>query len=603
MIEVIDRQPSTSSLQYQRAVKKVEVNELQYPRQDYLDSRPPRTDSLATPDTLREYKRALDPSLYRANYGELRGQAGTFFHTLLSMMGHDPCSRYPLFKNLAAGFSIEATPADSIKGDTHLINLLDDRALREQAMREMARGIHYSHILTHPTVLQSRLNLLASPLAKNGRIPLSIPFIEDAIKDRKALTWEDLGWALNERKWILHENEVEDVRTSDIRAEGMWVPISSVEGRVVVAKPILGNSHHAMMNSWSLAELALLGSFGFVSCDGVYGSKEKLPNGRSKGLEAQYICAKTALDIIDQHPMLFSHPNRSHILSNGETVVKHLVKEARKRVGVTFKPGNPEEAAERASFLANELGITTFRIFDPRDTKGLADTVAAVANRLAKEGFSDAVIFAGQVVGVEEAVRCNNAGADAYIINIGDGGHCSTASGTKMIPNNVINWYEIQREPSLKHVGIIVDGGVGEIWTELIGGITGSMKHQSLIGGTLQQTPGILVIRDIRTGRLGKLLSGEAGKRTKFEGRNFDPTGMPLHVEGIDGHTWLYWNDFGTTMSEIMFRRFETAAAKGMSFLNAQKLIDFFQWENRPLVLPTSAAIKMSAPTFRPIGE
>ena len=553
------------------------------PKKDhsYFFSQPPTVQELVNKELVAKYRKNLSLDITRSTFEETRIQAAGFLSEISSRTGSvKNTSAYAI----AAGFATNQTPHDTVKGD--FVDLFADPQIRKSIIDNYTSGIRYAEIINHICSLEARIamqNQKVDPL----RVCREFEPIEQIIREGRGISWNDLGWGINER--LIREGP-EDESTKYIRAQGLWTRLCRSPGGDVICNPILGPSHPDLNSALVLADLALIGSISFVPCDGPYVGTTK-----DEGLRNQVALLKTAIELIEKHPLVYTHPDGNYLLSDNSYVRQHMVEEAKKRVGITLKPHPPTETGERAKYFYEKEGVKIFRVFDPRDTESLPKAIAEI-----RKHCPDAVIIASQVTGVASAKRCYEAGANAVILNIGDGGHCSTASGMHMIPNNPITFYRIQLEQSLRELGIILDGGVGAGWIMALAmGATGAMKHGSLIGGTINQTPCFHGLIDPSTGKYVKLYSGEAAPRNKYRGGNLDPTGEPDNEEGKDSHVDIYDNPLGTTVSEIMYRDFHRALAKQLGFWRATRVEQLAQWECPVVLLPTSGARQMAAPHYK----
>lgn len=544
----------------------------------YFASLPPAHKPLVTPQQGQEYSVDANVESYLARLEFHQSTACTFLHQLASATP-DPRFIHST-ASIVTGLGLERTPYDSVKGQA--ISIMSDPSLRNVAIGHFTRSLRYMEVLTHPVVLEARLAMLHAPTPERPR--RQIAPIEAAILKGQGLTWADLGWGINDRA----DNGIEEESTTNIRCQGLWSRLTFSKDRPIVASPILAPSHPDLVSMLSIATCTILGSYSFVPGDGPY-----LGRSEREGLRAQMTSVKAAFQMIEMHPLMITHGQGHEQLSNGEYVRQHLVREARQRVGVTLKAHPPEAAAARAKELY-AMGVRCFRVFDPRDTKALPKAIEAV-----RRECPEAFIIASQITSPSSGKSCATAGADMLIMNIGDGGHCSTASGTGMIPNNPVSYYRVQQCPELARLGIVLDGGMGPLWVMAMGlGASGTMKHGSLLGGTIEQCPCLIVLLDPATGNFVKLQSGEAAQRTKHRGYNVDVAGQPANVEGIDSHVRLFSNPLGATVPEIMYRDLLRGAAKQLGFWQAEALEQLQMWDAPVILMPTEAALRMAAPHF-----
>ncbi len=558
----------------------------------HIYTTPPQYESLLDPKSqiVRDYRMASSYSYNPRAIKDLRVDAGTLLSYIRSMGSNDPSSES--FMEIARGLAFRRTPHDYKKGPA--IDVYTVPELKQKVIAEYASNLAYMRLMTMPSVLEGRLEMLrrGSP----GRYPRRNQYFDNHIANKTAITWKNIGWGIPERDL---EHKVDDESTTFARSQGMWSHIYSASDSQMVASPVCGPSHPDLLSPLAMADLALCGSFSFVPCDAIY-SSGKGPNGA--GLKAQIEFVKATQNILKNHPLILNHPYGNHVLSDGKTVSRHLYDEAIKRIGVTLKPHPTQDSVERAKRLYNECGVTLFRVFDPRDTQMLPRTIEAVSELEARtveevrEVQPDQIIpIASQVTGVNSAMRCRDAGARVIVLNIGEGGFCSTSSGTGMIPSNLLTFYRIQRELH-EDTGIIVDGGVGNTWVLALAlGATATMKHASLIGGTVQQVPIFTAIDE--GGSYYKLASGEAAKRTKFlSNSQTDLVGDPRNVEGVDGAQEFLVDGMSMSIGKRLDQNFYTPAAKQLVFCGTSNLAAYMDWLDPVIWEPTSEAMIMAAP-------
>ena len=193
---------------------------------------------------------------------------------------------------------------------------------------------------------------------------------------------------------------------------------------------------------------------------------------------------------------------------------------------------NPKDAEIRAQELYN-AGIRTFRVYDAR-TKGgaMVETVKKL-----RDMFGDTVtIIAGQVINPDQAIGLQEAGADAIVIGIGEGGICKTPKEASLVASNVMAGYKIAKKGL--NIPLIFDSGVGPrtpVAIALGGGAV--MKSQALVGSVIEKPP--FCWWWWNKGRYESQYSGEAAERTKHLGHKVGPDGEPTFVEGVDEVTYF----------------------------------------------------------------
>lgn len=351
-------------------------------------------------------------------------------------------------------------------------------------------------ILTHDALLEAQKSL-----QKRGFIPVkgkNIDVIEKAIAKRRSVTFSDYALGV---KQPVSDGDRDSARA--LIAGGMF----SFTSNDLATLPILMSSMPDVVSAWSLETMAVLGGFGFIPIDSLWNR-----------VENQLAMAEETFDILEKDPALQLHPRK-----------EELAMRARELIGATLK-ANPADAIRRVEILKN-AGIKTYRVYDPRNRVALLDTVKALRDRFG----SDIRIFAGQVVsgsGTEypsEAARMVEAGANALIIGIGEGGICSTPTVASLAPDNIKNGYAIAG--SGINAPIIFDGGVGtRVTIAFAVGAAGVLKSRLLIG---IEGPGSIWAYNV-SGRYARNYSGEAAARTKLLGGKIDRRGRPFAVEGVD---------------------------------------------------------------------
>jgi IMP dehydrogenase / GMP reductase domain len=185
---------------------------------------------------------------------------------------------------------------------------------------------------------------------------------------------------------------------------------------------------------------------------------------------------------------------------------------------------SPDKALRRAEAL-HKRGIRKFRPYSPEPGPGPEQTAAA----LRKEFGPDVELFVGQIVDVAQALRVEEAGADALYLGIGGGGRCKTGprSGT------VIDWPELLWAlRGRTNLPIIVEGGASEHVAEtLLTGASGIGVSRMAAGGTIESPGGGKFYADSR-GKLFKPYGGEASARTKVLEGKMLAFGIPMFPEG-----------------------------------------------------------------------
>lgn len=190
--------------------------------------------------------------------------------------------------------------------------------------------------------------------------------------------------------------------------------------------------------------------------------------------------------------------------------------------------GVVEATGDKALKRTQELyksGVRCFRIYSPEPGIGPIDTVKEIRKHFGNE----VEIFTGQIVDVEQAVLCQDAGADGLYVGIGGGGRCITGvrSGA------TIDWPElIWRMRGKVKIPVIVEGGASDhVAISLLLGASGIGVSRIAAGGTIESPGGVLYCVS-KAGKYFKPYGGEASARTKFLDGKLLPFGAASFVEG-----------------------------------------------------------------------
>jgi hypothetical protein len=222
--------------------------------------------------------------------------------------------------------------------------------------------------------------------------------------------------------------------------------------------------------------------------------------------------ASAAMDWLRAEPILDGRPDRAALLELWQSNIIGTVE------------ASPDKALRRAEALYKR-GVRKFRPYSPEPGPGPEQTTAA----LRKAFNSDVELFVGQIVNVDQALRVEEAGADALYVGIGGGGRCKTGprSGT------VIDWPElIWALRGQTRLPIIVEGGASEYVAEtLLAGASGIGVSRMAAGGTIESPGGGKFFADSR-GKLFKPYGGEASARTKVLEGKMLAFGIPMFPEG-----------------------------------------------------------------------
>lgn len=229
-------------------------------------------------------------------------------------------------------------------------------------------------------------------------------------------------------------------------------------------------------------------------------------------IERQADLASATLTWLSEEPSLQGRPDREKLLTLWQSNIIGTVE------------ASPEKGLRRAEALYAR-GIRRFRPYSPEPGPGPEQTTAAL-----RKAFGDEIeLFVGQIVNLDQALRVEEAGADALYIGIGGGGRCKTGprSGT------VIDWpelcWQLRGQTSLP---VIVEGGASEFVAEtLLVGASGIGVSRMAAGGTIESPGGGKFFVDNR-GKLFKPYGGEASARTKVLENKMLAFGIPMFPEG-----------------------------------------------------------------------
>jgi hypothetical protein len=229
-------------------------------------------------------------------------------------------------------------------------------------------------------------------------------------------------------------------------------------------------------------------------------------------IQRQADLATAALDWLRNEPILEGRPDRELLLDLWASNIVGTVE------------ASPEKALLRAEALYAR-GIRKFRPYSPEPGPGPEQTTKAL-----RKAFGNEVeLFVGQIVDADQALRVEQAGADALYVGIGGGGRCKTGprSGT------VIDWPELLWSlRGLTSLPIIVEGGASEHVAEtLLAGASGIGVSRMAAGGTIESPGGGKFYADSR-GKLFKPYGGEASARTKVLEGKMLAFGIPMFPEG-----------------------------------------------------------------------
>lgn len=447
------------------------------------DLRAPAT--VISRDLLEDFKRYISEPVSTAQKSELEARYSKYFAGLQAELQTKDSARLH-----ASGMYPIQSPYDKLEGQPCLI-------APEFAVTALVDRHICIEILTHDALLETQ-----KLLQRRGYRPVKckdIDVLEKAVAKKRSVTFSDYALGVKQPGNGLPDTD----SARALIATGLF----SYTTNDLVTLPFVMSSMPDVVSAWSLETMALLGCFGFIPVDSIWSAPEN-----------QRIMAEEAFSMLEKDPALLSHPRGELLLAR-----------ARRLVGATLK-ANPKDAVRRVEIL-KAAGVETFRIYDPRDRTSLRDTIKALRDRFG----SDIRLFAGQVVagsGTQvptEAARLVEAGANALIIGIGEGGICSTPTVASLAPDNIKNGYAIARAGI--EAPILFDGGVGtRVTIAFAVGAAGVLKSRLLIG---LESPGSIWAYQVEE-KYARNYSGEAAARTKFLGGKIDRRGRPFAVEGVD---------------------------------------------------------------------
>lgn len=290
-------------------------------------------------------------------------------------------------------------------------------------------------------------------------------------------------------------------------------------------------------------------------------------------IQRQADLAAGAIEWLENEPMLDGRPDREELLGLWKSNLIGTVE------------ASPDKALQRAEVLY-ERGIRKFRPYSPEPGPGPEQTTAAL-----RKAFGDEIeLFVGQIVDVAQALRVEEAGADALYAGIGGGGRCKTGprSGT------VIDWPELLWELRGKiRLPVIVEGGASEHVAEtLLAGAAGIGVSRMAAGGTIESPGGGKFYSDSQ-GKLFKPYGGEASSRTKVLEGKMLAFGIPMFPEGETSPAFVQ-QQYPTVMANL-YQLCEAAVLalvfRGVNSIYALQCID-----PSPLRIKTTAGAQIQKP-------
>ncbi|MBX3086500.1 MAG: IMP dehydrogenase [Anaerolineae bacterium] len=296
-------------------------------------------------------------------------------------------------------------------------------------------------------------------------------------------------------------------------------------------------------------------------------------NSRFVDIERQADLATSAIEWLRNEPILQGRPDADELLALWTSNLIGTVE------------ASPDKALRRAEALYKR-GIRKFRPYSPEPGPGPEQTTAAL-----RKAFGEEIeLFVGQIVDVPQAIRVEEAGADALYVGIGGGGRCKTGprSGT------VIDWPELvfglRGKTSLP---VIVEGGASEYVAEtLLAGASGIGVSRMAAGGTIESPGGAKFYSDSH-GKLFKPYGGEASSRTKVLEGKMLAFGIPMFPEGETTPAFVQKQQ--PTVALNLHQLCEAAVLalvfRGVSDINALQSLD-----PSPLRIKTTAGNQIQRP-------
>lgn len=445
------------------------------------------------------------------------------------------------------------THHDRLKGKPELIST-------HLAAEALVHRFYNLWILNHPT----RISSLKKFIEDGYRPPVkkTIGVIEKSIQEHTALDFDDLGMIYDEPDPNI-EPEVDSARKLLAHGPYTWLADN------LAAIPYALSSMPDISNSMSISTHVLSGGIAFVPFDSQW---NKVNN--------QRILVQRAWEMVQNDTVLQNHPDKEFLL------------EHRKRLIAPTLKVNESSIEEMVQYLRE--GFTTFRLYDARArSKKMGDLAEKLRKRLEDPEFDQIrhkiTLFFGQVKGPKTSERIKNALGGfiglGRIVGIGGGGICSTPKESNQEVTNVRDGHlMLQADPAFC---TIFDGGVGDALPVVLAmGGSGVLKSQALVGGCLEQPPHLWYYQ-IAKNVLAKLVSGEAGKRTKSEGGKIDFLKRPLFVEGADAYTTM--NPDAISMTDNTYSLLQSLTT-AMIFAQVSEIYGFWKMNNPPIGTATERA-------------
>lgn len=471
---------------------------------------------------------------------------------------------------------LEAMGESQISIETDPLNGRPSEIAPELTQRALVLRQIYLSLLTHPT------RLTAQVLQEQGGFkPIlnkRIPALDFMKVQKVACAYDDFTRGVAPTPG----SDDSEHRTSVVLAGGTF---SFVNDRFT-ANYVNGSS----MPEWGpFANVTVLlsGSTSYIPTDGLWANSD-----------ARDIYIERMLDLLDNDPIFDSHLfEGTEKLPNEMSPQEFIRERALRNLGCTVKP-RPEVAIEEISRIRDKFGdrfpINKVRVYDPRATFGMIETVKALRN----EFGDDLVIDAGQVVvddqeepDLETAYDLQEAGANALIVGIGSGGVCQTPRAADIHGRNVQTVYEIAKSDEIK-IPVVAEAGVGSNFGVLMAvGGAGNNATGKLLAGTIEQPP-VLFWRETPDGKfVAKDYWSEACPETKTLGGNVDLAGYAQNVEGQMG--WDRYEHYGPSIAMRMWQLHEGFAKTAL--MQRVTSISELTHQTHPAVFTKSEAARKEA--------
>lgn len=445
------------------------------------------------------------------------------------------------------------TKHDRLKGTPELLSSY-------LAAEALVHRFYNLWILNHPT----RVFSLKRFIEQGYRPPVKkkVNIIERSIHEQIALDFDDLGMIYDEPDPYV-EPQVDSARKLLAHGPYTWLADN------LAAIPYALSSMPDISNSLSISTHVLSGGLAFVPFDSKWNN-----------VKNQRILVQRAWEMVQNDLVLQNHPDKEFLL------------EHRKRLIAPTLKVNESSIEEMLQYLRE--GFTTFRFYDARArSMKMGDLAEKLRKRLEDQEFDKIrdkiTLFFGQVKGPKTSERIKKALGSfvglGRIVGIGGGGICSTPKESNQEVTNVKDGYRMLQADS--SFCTLFDGGVGDALPVVLAmGGSGVLKSQALVGGCLEQPPHLWYYR-IANNVLAKLVSGEAGKRTKSEGGKIDFLYRPLFVEGADAYSTM--NPDAISMTDNTYSLLQSLST-AMIFAQVSEIYGFWSMPEPPIGTATERA-------------